>query len=351
MARAGLIKLLLGSLCLATLLAGAAWMLLAQVDRERLDRPITGLEAAKSVVIRPGSSLQAVASALAGEGLLAHPQSFVREARREALAGRIRAGEYRVEPGMTPRQMLDMFVSGRVQLHAVTIPEGWTFRQALEAVRGNASVTVTATPTDEAALLEALGVQGRSPEGMLFPDTYLFPLGTTDVEILRLARDRLAAELDTAWASRQQDLPLDSPYQALILASIIEKETAAPEERRMIAGVFVNRLRLRMRLQTDPTVIYGLGESFDGNLRRADLTRDTPYNTYTRAGLPPTPIALAGRESLRAAVNPMDTEALYFVATGLGDGRHRFARTLAEHNNNVARYIAAIRGAAHEGNN
>jgi UPF0755 protein len=349
MARASLIKVLLGGLCLAILLAGAGWLWLAHVDRERLDQPVPGLEAARTVVISPGSSLGGIARSLAAQGLLEYPESFVRQARREQLAARIRAGEYRVEPGTTPRQMLDMFVAGRVWLHAVTLLEGWTFRQALEAVRGNPYVTATATAADPQSLLEALGLQGRSPEGMLFPDTYLFARGTTDIEILRQARERLDRELQAAWADRQRNLPLDSPYQALILASIIEKETAAPEERPMIAGVFVNRLRLGMRLQTDPTVIYGLGEAFDGNLRRADLARDTPYNTYTRAGLPPTPIALAGRESLRAAVAPMDTEALYFVATGLGDGRHRFARTLAEHNDNVARYIATIRGAAHEG--
>jgi len=349
MARATLIKLLLGGLCLALLLAGGGWLWLAQLDRERLDVPVPGLEAARVVVISPGSSLQAVARSLAGQGLLEHPESFVRQARREQLAARIRAGEYRVEPGTTPRQMLDMFVAGRVWLHAVTLPEGWTFRQALEAIRGNPDVTATATAANPQSLLVALGLEGRSPEGMLFPDTYLFPRGTTDVEILRQARERLDRELQAAWAERQPDLPLDGPYQALILASIVEKETAVPDERPMIAGVFVNRLRLGMRLQTDPTVIYGLGDSFDGNLRRADLARDTPYNTYTRTGLPPTPIALAGRGALRAAVQPLDTEALYFVATGLGDGRHRFARTLREHNDNVARYIATIRGAAHEG--
>jgi UPF0755 protein len=349
MVRANLIKLMLGGLCLALLLAGGGWLWLARLDRERLEMPMPGLESARVVVISPGSSLQAVARSLTGEGLLEYPQSFVRQARREELAARIRAGEYRVEPGTTPRQMLDMFVAGRVWLHGITLPEGWSFHQALEAVRDNPYVTRTDLAADREALLQALGLQGRSPEGMLFPDTYLFPRGTTDVEILRQAHGRLESELQAAWAGRQQDLPLDDPYQALILASIVEKETAAPEERPMIAGVFLNRLRLGMKLQTDPTVIYGLGGSFDGNLRRADLLRDTPYNTYTRAGLPPTPIALAGRASLRAAVNPLDTDALYFVATGLGDGRHRFARTLREHNDNVARYIATIRGAAREG--
>jgi UPF0755 protein len=183
---------------------------------------------------------------------------------------------------------------------------------------------------------------------MLFPDTYRFPRGTRDIDLLRQSHQRLLQEVEAAWAEREPDTPLESDYEALILASIVEKETGIAEERPVIAGVFVNRLRRGMRLQTDPTVIYGLGDEFDGDLRRRDLQRDTPYNTYTRAGLPPTPIALSGRDALRAAVAPASTDALYFVATGLGDGRHRFARTLAEHNDNVARYIAAVRGAARE---
>jgi UPF0755 protein len=196
-----------------------------------------------------------------------------------------------------------------------------------------------------AALASSLGLGERSAEGMLFPDTYLFPRGTSDEALLRQAKQRLESVLAAAWEARQPGLPLADPYEALILASIVEKETGAPDERPLIAGVFVNRLRLGMRLQTDPTVIYGLGAGFDGNLRRADLQRDTEYNTYTRAGLPPSPIALAGRAAIEAVTQPADTDALYFVATGLGDGRHRFARTLAEHNANVSRYILALRSA------
>ena len=179
----------------------------------------------------PGNSLQAVARSLSAEGLLQHPQSFVREAKRDGLAGRIRAGEYLVEPGTTPRQMLDMFVAGRVWLHSVTLPEGWTFRQALAAVQGNPDVVPTLADVDEHVLLEALGLVGRSAEGMLFPDTYLFASGTTDLEILQQARDRLDSELEAAWSSRQEDLPLAGPYEALILASIVEKETARADER------------------------------------------------------------------------------------------------------------------------
>ncbi len=187
------------------------------------------------------------------------------------------------------------------------------------------------------------GLRDAHPEGLFFPDTYRFPRGTTDRELLRQAHARLETELAAAWSRRAADLPFDTPYEALILASLVEKETGAADERPLIAGVFVNRLRQGMRLQTDPSVIYGLGDRFDGNLRRRDLENDTDYNTYTRAGLPPTPIALAGRAALDAAVRPAATDSLYFVATGLGDGRHFFAETLAAHNANVSRHIANLR--------
>jgi UPF0755 protein len=349
MARPGLIRKLLAAGALSLAVGALAWSGLARLDRYRLEQPIAGLTAPRVVVVARGGSLNSVARMLAEEGLLAHPASFVRQARREDLAGRIRAGEYRVEPGTTPGQLLALIVAGEVLLHSVTLPEGWTFDRALAMIRAHPAVVASAHEAGDRELLEAIGLGGRHPEGMLFPDTYRFPRGTRDTDILRQARDRLESELQLAWSSRKDDLPLASAYEALILASIVERETGVPDERPMIAGVFTNRLRLGMRLQTDPTVIYGMGTAFDGNLRRADMLRDTPYNTYTRAGLPPTPIALAGRDALRAAVGPADTEALYFVATGLGDGRHRFARSLAEHNDNVARYIAALRGAAREG--
>jgi UPF0755 protein len=349
MARERLTRFIVPAALALVVLAAIAWLALEQLDRSRNDTPIAGLEGSRIVTVEPGSSLRAVATRFADQGLLEHPGSWIRLARREDLAGRLRAGEFEVLPGTTPRQLLEQIVSGRVLLHSLTLPEGWTFRQALAALREHEAVTLTEVAADEAPLREALGLGDRALEGMLFPDTYLFPRGTRDIDLLRQAHDRLAEELDAAWTARAPDIPLASAYEALILASIVEKETGDPDERPRIAGVFANRLRLGMRLQTDPTVIYGLGEDFDGDLRRRDLERDTPYNTYTRAGLPPTPIALPGRDALRAAVAPADTEALYFVATGLGDGRHRFARTLAEHNDNVARYIAAVRGAAREG--
>jgi UPF0755 protein len=267
----------------------------------------------------------------------------LRHANRERLATRLKAGEYRLQPGTSPEMLLDQFVAGDVILHALTLPEGWTFRQALAAIQSHPQVTAELAGLGDAAILARLGLRDANPEGLFFPDTYRFPRGTTDREILRQAHARLETELAAAWSRRAPDLPFDDSYEALILASLVEKETGAADERPLIAGVFVNRLKKGMRLQTDPSVIYGLGDKFDGNLRRGDLERDTDYNTYTRAGLPPTPIALAGRAALEAAVRPARTDSLYFVATGLGDGRHYFSASLAAHNANVSRHLANLR--------
>ena len=344
MARPSLIRWLLAGLAGAALLAAGGYAGLRWLDEQRLRAPIAGLESPRVFVIPAGTSLRGVARALAQAGLLEHPESFLRSALRRGVAQRLQAGEYEAQPGATPADLLQLLVEGRVLLHSLTLVEGWTVLQALAAIQAHPATEARLPPGDLAAVAEVLGVAGRRPEGLLFPDTYRFPRGTPDTQLLRQAGQRLEAVLQSAWEQRQPDLPLADAYEALVLASIVEKETGAPEERRLIAGVFVNRLRRGMRLQTDPTVIYGLGEDFDGNLRRADLQRDTEYNTYTRAGLPPTPIALAGRAAIEAAVDPEATDALYFVATGLGDGRHRFARTLDEHNANVARYILALRG-------
>ena len=281
--------------------------------------------------------------ALERQGLIERPGTWRRHGKREGLATRIQAGEYRLSPGTSPAMLLAQFVAGDVILHSLTLPEGWTFRQALGrdpvACRGHVRTRGLA----DAELLARLGLRDKSPEGLFFPDTYRFPRGTSDRELMLQAHARMKRELQEAWARRAKDLPIDSAYEALILASLVEKETAAADERPLIAGVFVNRLRKGMRLQTDPSVIYGIGERFDGNLRRRDLVDDTPFNTYTRAGLPPTPIALPGRDALDAAVRPAKTRALYFVATGLGDGRHFFADTLDEHNANVSRHLANLR--------
>jgi len=262
----------------------------------------------------------------------------------------VRAGEYSVEPGTSPRTLLALFVNGAVVNHALTIVEGWTFRDLRRALAHEANLKHETSGRSDAEIMAALGDPDRHPEGWFFPDTYLFGKGARDLDVLRQAYDRMRKELDTAWAQRQPDLPFTTPYEALILASIVERETALPAERPRIAGVFVERLRRQMRLQTDPTVIYGLGEKFDGNLRRADLERDTPYNTYTRTGLPPTPIALPGSQSLLAAVQPENRGELFFVATGRGDGSHEFTKTLEAHQAAVKQYLLRYRnqnGAAH----
>lgn len=329
---------------LLAFVAIAAWLGWRQYERHWLEAPIAGLRDPVTFEVPQGASLRAVANDLAERGLLERPATWLRYASAEDLATRIKAGEYRLIPGTSPKMLIEQFVAGDVVLHALTIPEGWTFRQALAAIQSNPYVKAELKGVPEAALLARLGLQGRQAEGLFFPDTYRFPRGTSDREILVQAHARLERELSAAWATRAPDLPFDSAYEALILASLVEKETASSAERPLIAGVFVNRLRKGMRLQTDPSVIYGIGEKFDGNLRRRDLVNDTPYNTYTRAGLPPTPIALVGRAALDAAVKPADTDALYFVATGLGDGRHFFAESLVAHNENVSRHLSNLRG-------
>jgi UPF0755 protein len=327
--------LVLGGLVAASVYSGYWWY----------HAPIAALKAPVVVEVAPGEGLNAVAQKLARAGLIERPRIWTQFGRYEGKAARLRVGEYELEPGLSPSDVLDRLVSGRVVLHPVTIVEGWTFAQALAAVRAAPAVKRTLDGVAPRQVMARLGEPGVHPEGQFFPDTYLVARGTTDLDVLRQAHDRMKQELAAAWEQRAEGLPLADPYAALILASIVEKETGAPEERPRIAGVFVNRLRLGMRLQTDPTVIYGLGDRYDGDIRTRDLTTDTPYNTYTRAGLPPTPISLPGRAALRAATQPQPGDALYFVATGLGDGRHVFSTTYAEHGRAVAQMLARQRGA------
>ena len=290
--------------------------------------------------VASGTPLRRVTAELAQRKLLEHPLLLDVYARLRGDATRIRAGEYQLLPGLTPLSLVDKLVSGQVYLHQLTIVEGWRFADLLAVVR--ADTAIRAGSLDGAAIMAELGEPGVHPEGQFFPDTYSFPRGTTDLELLRTAHQAMRDHLAKAWDNRDPSSQLRDPYEALILASIIEKETALPAERKLISGVFQQRLKRGMRLQTDPTVIYGIGESFDGNLRRQDLERDTPYNTYTRAGLPPTPIALPGTASLEAAVQPQATDALYFVATGRGDGSHAFSATLEEHDRAVRDYLKRL---------
>lgn len=308
-----------------------------------LNEPLPKLSEPVAYELPKGKSMRALAQDLAGRGIIERPRVWELWARYTGDANKLRAGEYALTPGLTPVQLLRLFTSGEVILHSVTLIEGTNIRDLRATLARHTSLHSLTARMSNDELMAALGDPGLHPEGQFFPDTYRFPRGTSDLDILKIAHRRLQTELAARWDQRASDLPLASPYEALILASIVEKETALDRERPLIAGVFVQRLRRGMRLQTDPTVIYGLQEAYDGNIRRADLTRDTPYNTYTRAGLPPTPIAMVGAASLDAAVRPASTDALFFVATGEPDGSHYFSRTNDEHQAAVQRYLRKLR--------
>lgn len=248
----------------------------------------------------------------------------------------LQAGEYLVSRGMSARQLFSVMVAGKVRQLSITFLEGWNYRQILETLHAHAGVVQTIETDEPAELAELVGIENDHPEGWFFPNTYQFANKTTDLELLKIAYKATQDVLNEEWENRSEDLPYKSAYEALIMASIIEKETGLGSERPEISGVFVRRLQKGMLLQTDPTVIYGIGKSFDGNIRRKDLRTDTPYNTYTRAGLPPTPIAAAGRAAIHAALHPKDGDSLYFVSKG--DGSHHFSTTLKEHNQAVKKY-------------
>jgi UPF0755 protein len=306
-----------------------------------LQQPLVIVDATKRVTVKPGSSLSQIVEALAAEGVLEHPGVVAFYGNWTGQATRIKAGEFDVLRGSTPIDLIELLVSGNVVQYSFTIVEGWRFSEMLAALREHEAVELTGISDDDVMAL--LGSPGVHPEGQFLPDTYHFPRGTTDRAVLARAHAALEAALETAWQTRSNDTAVASPYEALILASIIEKETGLAAERREISGVFSRRLRRGIRLQADPTVIYGLGASWDGDIRNADLTSDNPYNTYTRTGLPPTPIALAGRAAIEAAVDPAPGDSLYFVATGDPDRSHYFSATLEEHNAAVQRYLRRLR--------
>ena len=328
------LRALLVLLALGGVAAGVAWQgCQEQVTALGEPMPVTSpLE----FQVRPGTGFGRVSRDMAERGWVAAPQFLAWYARYLDKARSVKAGTYRLEPGMSALDALELFVSGREVQYAFTIVEGWTFRQLRVALAAEPRLEQTLAAADDAAVMQTLGREGVHPEGQFLADTYHYPPGGSDRLVLERALAAQEALLAKEWQGRAPELPLDRPYQGLILASIIEKETGRPDERRRISGVFVERLRRGMLLQTDPTVIYGLGESFDGNLRRRDLRADTPYNTYTRKGLPPTPIALVGRASLAAALHPEVDGSLYFVSRG--DGSHQFSRSYAEHQRAVRRY-------------
>jgi peptidoglycan lytic transglycosylase G len=291
---------------------------------------------AVDVEIMPGESLRHVAQEFAAKGILGHAWELTLYTRLERASGGLRAGEYSIEPGTTVASLLTLLRSGKVVMHSLTLVDGWNLKEVMSAVGAEPNLKHTLTDTRPEALAKALGLDATSPEGMLLPDTYQFPRGTSDVAFLRRAHEAAQREIDKQWPERATGLPYARPYDALIMASIVEKETAQPFERGKIAGVFVRRLQKGMKLQTDPTVIYGLGDTYKGDITLKDLRADTPYNTYTRFGMPPTPICMPGRAAIEAALHPEPGNALYFVARG--DGTHQFSATLKQQNAAVAKY-------------
>lgn len=328
------LKLLLILVLLAVLALAAVFF----DARQQLGAPVR-LSEPRSFEIEPGQSFAASLRQLREQQLLPseRAQFYLRVyARWQGYDARIRSGEYELRPGLSSLDLLQLFMSGLTLLHELRITEGMSFTQALQLIAAEPNLRHTLGDVDPAAVMRAIGQAGEAPEGKLFPDTYRFPKHTTDVALLRQAYAMMQSVLQSEWQQRDPDLPYASADEALIMASIVEKETGAPEERAQIAGVFVRRLRLGMLLQTDPTVIYGMGAAFDGNLRLADLRRDTPYNTYTRKGLPPTPICLPGRAAIHAALHPAAGKALFFVSRG--NGLHQFSETLAQHNAAVRQF-------------
>jgi len=287
-------------------------------------------------LIKSGSNIKSIAQDLSMQKIIDDPWLFILLAKVKGVETRVRAGEYEIKVEMTPEELLEKFTQGSAIQYSFTVIEGWSFRQMLAAIADDPIIEYTLGDKSDEEIMDLLGYPGEHPEGLFFPDTYRFPKGTSDVDFLRRAYQVMQKHLVREWSQRDSGLPLQSSYDALILASIIEKETGAGFERPLISGVFIQRLKKKMRLQTDPTIIYGLGENFDGDIRFRDLKKDTPYNTYLHAGLTPTPIALPGLDAIRAALHPAKTEALYFVSKG--DGTHHFSATLEEHNSAVKRY-------------
>jgi UPF0755 protein len=332
-------------LCVVLLGAGAA--LEVWLGVQSLDTPLR-LTAPVRFKVTPGASFARVAAELSARGVVASPRAWVVYARLRRLASAVKAGEYEIEPGTTARELLTKMVNGQVLLHSFTIVDGWRVQDMLGALRRNPDI-VTTLGDNAPNLMDKLGLPGVDAEGQFLPETYRFVGGTSDLELLRQAHVALEKELDSAWTGRDPNLPLHDSQQLLIMASIVEKESGLPQELGKIAGLYLHRLAIGMRLQADPTVIYGLGDRYDGDIHTLDLRTDGPYNTYTRAGLPPTPIALPGAAAIHATAHPDQTDAIYFVASAKGDGSHVFSATLQEHNAAVASYLAHLRRQAGEG--
>ncbi len=309
-----------------------------QFQGQRLDLPADGL----IYTLPAGASLNQLAYDMEQRGLIRQPRFLILLGRKMDVAKRLQAGEYLLQAGLTPQTLLETFASGKVIQHELTLIEGQTFREMLARVHASPVLEHTLIDASDEDIMAAIGYSGQHPEGRFLPDTYHLTRGTTDVEFLKRAYQAMVDVLESEWEGREKGLPFESMDEALILASIVEKETGVPEERPVIAGVFVRRLQKGMKLQTDPTVIYGMGAAYDGNIRKQDLLKDTPYNTYTRTGLTPTPIAMPGADAIRAVLHPADGKSLYFVATG--GGKHYFSSTLEQHNLAVDKFQKKKKG-------
>lgn len=334
-------KLALSLLVILILGGAAVFGAVAWLEHE-IERPGPNAQPVR-LHVEQGASVRTVLNRLVDLGNVANARRAEIYLRLHGRRLNIKAGHYEIPPHASAADVFDLLESGKVVLEQLTIVEGSTFADLRKALDRHEGIVSSLRGKSDAEVMIAIGRAGEHPEGRFFPDTYRFAAGTTDVELLKLAYRQMEQVLEAAWAQRREGLPIQTPYEALILASIVEKETGLASERPRIAGVFTTRLRKGMRLQSDPTVIYGIGEKYDGDIRKRDLLTDTLYNTYTRPGLPPTPIALPGKDSIMAVVNPDETGDLYFVATGEGDGAHYFSATLEEHNAAVRRYLERLK--------
>lgn len=327
------------SLCL---LLGIGWIIYSGLSF--IHKPMIAAEKSPvDYLYEPGSSVFALADDLKKLGLLDHPLYFVALAKWTQLSRQLKAGEYRFLPGIKPLQLLDQLAKGRVLSHQLTIIEGWTFDKMMMAIRKEPKIKQTLVNVPPEIIMAKLAATNSSPEGLFFPDSYRYTRGTTDLAIIQAAYHAMQRYLAIEWDQRAPALPYKSPYEALIVASLIEKETSLASERPLVAGVIVNRLKKNMRLQIDPTIIYGIGDNYKGKLYSSDLKKDSPYNTYLRSGLPPTPIALPSRAAIHAAMHPYEGDYFYFVARG--NGAHQFSVTLNEHKQAVQNYIRYKRNA------
>lgn len=301
-----------------------------------LSKPLQIKDGTTTFTVSRGMSLRKIAYHLHKRKILKKPHYFIWYGKFSGRSSRIHVGEYELSKGDTPKKLLTLLASGKVKEYSITVIEGWTFKQMMAAINKHPSIKHTLQNLNNDQIMARLGFPGVHPEGRFLPETYKFPRNTTDTAFLKRAYNAMQKKLQTAWEKREKNLPIKSPYEALILASVVERETGVPSERPRIAGVFVRRLNKRMRLQSDPTVIYGMGDRYKGNIRSRDLRRDTPYNTYTRFGLPVTPIAMPSGKAIEAVLHPEPGKYLYFVARG--DGSHKFSATLKEHSRAVRKY-------------